>query len=478
MVTRDMAGDSLDPPFSCPNQCVHIELKTYHARRVEMKNKGILALVGIAVLLGLLMGSFACVTPKATPGPTPKITAKLTPSSKATANSLHVTADGRLSFVEDRSLTFGIDSGTVVHVNVRELDKVNKGQVLAKLDTTSMERAVKAAEIAVNAAGLTVNLAEGDRTRAESGVKSAEADLRQVQDNVKSAQIDLDQATDDFRMVTYPYAYSTFAFDVPQAVTFINEAQRQMNDVERMLHAQLTADQSAQVSRQLQDALDNLSRSNELLARGQGQDVFQSGMLNFKDFWTLRAAQLKMDKAQLALGSAQNVVYKTTLALDNARTALNNVQLAVDKAKYETDRHKTDLDRARDELDKEVITAPFDGVIAKLNVKEGDFLSANYLVYAIEIIIPSRMQLDINVDELDVLNIKLGQKVTITLDALPNKRFEGVVTSISPLPTAEAGLTAEAGVVSYASYKVKAVFDVPENLALKAGMTGTADITM
>ncbi len=439
-----------------------------------MKNKGIWALVSIVVLLGLLMGSLACAASKPTPTPTPKVTLKPTPTPTPTPtpNSLRVTAEGRLSFVEDRILTFGNDiGGKVGQVNVHMMDRVTKGQVLAKLDTTSLERAVKASEIAVKAAEIAVNSAEGARTQAEYGVKSAEADLKQAQDNAKSAQIDLEQATDDFRKISYPYTYSTFVFDVPQAVTFMNEAKRLMNDVGQRLQAGLTADQSAQLSRQLQDALDNLIKGRQLLARGQGTDVFASGQLAVKDFWTLRAAQLQMDKAQLAVVSAQNVVNKTALAVDNARTALNRAQLAVDSANNNVDRAKNDLDRARDELDKAVITAPFDGVIARVNVKQGDFLSANASTTFIEIIDPSRMELNVNVDELDILNIQPGQKVTISLDALPDKRFESVVTSISPLPMP----MGEGGAVSY---KVKTVFDVPQNLALKAGMRGWADITM
>ena len=129
-----------------------------------------------------------------------------------------------------------------------------------------------------------------------------------------------------------------------------------------------------------------------------------------------------MDRVQLAVENAENVLSQTALAVENARTALNKVQLAEDKA-------KNDLDRARDELEKAVITAPFDGVIAKVNVEEGDFLSVNYAAtIAIEIIDPSCMELDVKVYELDIPNVKLGQKAAISVDAWPDELFEGVVT--------------------------------------------------
>jgi HlyD family secretion protein len=443
--------------------------------RAEMGNKGIRALLSIVVILGLLSGSFACAASKPTATPAPAAALKPmpapTPEPVPLPNSPSIIADGQLSFVEQRSLTFGI-SGRVSQVNVRVMDRVTKGQVLAKLDTTDMERAVKTAEIAVKAAEIAVNSAEGARTQAENDVKSTEAGLKQAEGNLKSAQIDLEQATDDFRKITYPYSYHTVAFDVPTALGFISDASRLISEAAEGLQAGLTADKYNAVSSQLQEALDSLTSSRELLRRGYGTDVFGSGSLPMKDFWTLRAAQLQMDKAQLAVESAQNVVNKTALAIDNARVALDRAQLAVDNASNNVDSAKNDLDRARDELDRAVITAPFDGVIARVNVKEGDFLPAGYAsTTVIEMIDPSRMELSINVDELAILNIKPGQQVTIILDALPDKLFEGMIMSISPLPMPMAGSSGVA-------YEVKAVFDVPENLALKAGMRGWADIAM
>ena len=63
--------------------------------------------------------------------------------------------------------------------------------------------------------------------------------------------------------------------------------------------------------------------------------------------------------------------------------------------------------------------------------------------------------------------MKLGQKVTISVDALPDVRVDGTVTSVGTLPVVESGMV---------SYDVQVVFDVPQNSALKAGMNARADI--
>ena len=379
--------------------------------------------------------------------------------------ALHVIADGSLSFVEHGKLTFRT-SGIVGQVNVKELDKVTKGHVLAKLDTTSLEQAVRAAELGVKAVELAQESAHMDLKQAEYGVNAAEADLKQLQNNVKSATIDLEQATDNFRKISYPYNYHTLVLDVPEALGFMKDASREVTDA---LQTGLSA---YEVSRKLKDALDNLTKSRELLARhGYGDDVFASGYLSIDKFWTLRAAQLQVDKVQLALESAQNVVSKSALTVDNAKTTLNKAQVAADKVSNDTLIAENNLNVAKTNLENAIITAPFDGVVAKVNVKEGDYLSpGNYATtIAVEIIDPSRMELNVEVYELDIPNVALGQKVAISVDALPDERFDGVVTSIGSLPSSATGVV---------SYEVKIAFDVPQDSALKTGMGATADITV
>lgn len=295
-----------------------------------------------------------------------------------------VSADGNLSFVKDRKLTFGI-SGTIAEVNVEEGEWVSQGEVLARLDTTSLELAIKA------------------------------------------AQVDLDIATNSYTSITYPYSYETFAFDVSYALTAIVDAKRELNRALEALEIGLSFDQYWEVWKGLTQAQEKLTAATQRLGRGQGVDLFGTGILSIADFWTLREAQLGMDRAQVA------------------------------------------LDIANDDLKKAVMVAPFDGVVALVDIKEGDSLSAmDYATRTIvELVDPAKMELSAEVDEIDIPNVKLGQRAIISVDALPDVQLEGEVTSVSPLATEESGLIL---------YKIKASFEVPEDSGLKAGMSATADI--
>ncbi|HTY82444.1 MAG TPA: HlyD family secretion protein, partial [Dehalococcoidales bacterium] len=86
---------------------------------------------------------------------------------------------------------------------------------------------------------------------------------------------------------------------------------------------------------------------------------------------------------------------------------------------------------------------------------------------AVEIIDPSRMELNVNINELDIPNVKAGQKVTITVDALPALKIDGAVSFVGTLPGTD---------TSMILFPVKITFTLPQNSGIKSGMNAKADI--
>ena len=310
--------------------------------------------------------------------------------------TVSVAADGNVSLLRQRELRFGT-SGTITKINVEQGDRVAEGQELARLDTTPLEEMVTTAELAV-----------------------------------KAAEIDLELATNNYLKLITPYPYLTYRFVLPESVDAIRTAERQIKEAQTELLKGLQGQpySMAEIQDQLGKAQESLSETETKLAWGLDEGVRPVDI----EYWTLRAAQLQMEKTQVAL--------------DNTKNELNKVQ---------------------NQLEKAVIVAPFDGVIATVKVEEGDVLSSvNYATTTIiELIDPSRMELKTKVDEVDIPSVKLGQKAIIKLDALPDLKLEGTVTAISLLPSEEGGVVL---------YEVKIGFDVPESSGLRGGMTATADI--
>lgn len=78
-----------------------------------------------------------------------------------------------------------------------------------------------------------------------------------------------------------------------------------------------------------------------------------------------------------------------------------------------------------------VIRAPFDGVVAKKSTEVGELLLPGKEI--IKIVNPDRIYVLATIDEVDVGRLKLGQPVTISVDAFPGERYQGTIKRISPI---------------------------------------------
>lgn len=118
------------------------------------------------------------------------------------------------------------------------------------------------------------------------------------------------------------------------------------------------------------------------------------------------------------------------------------------------------------QLEEATIRAPFNGLVARIYAEEGDIISMPTIIQLID---PTSMELEVEVDEIDVADVVLGQLVIIEVDALPDVEIDGEVTAVSLL-------SQEMGGVVF--YKVTIGFDTPPGNRLRVGMSATADIVI
>ncbi len=122
--------------------------------------------------------------------------------------------------------------------------------------------------------------------------------------------------------------------------------------------------------------------------------------------------------------------------------------------------------------------APFDGVVTRRNIEEGENVVVGTMNNAGTILLTvadmSIIEAEIEVDETDIPFVQLGQSARITIDAIPDKTFTGKVTEIgnSPIQTATTGTTARTAT----NFKVTVTIheQVPD---VRPGFTCTAEIT-
>src|SRR5262245_763139 len=153
---------------------------------------------------------------------------------------------------------------------------------------------------------------------------------------------------------------------------------------------------------------------------------------------------------------------------ESARTALSSAQ-------EEVTRSEAAMTGAADNLSKTRFVAPIDGMISALNVEAGEIVIMGTMNNpGTEILVVSdmsRMLVRADVDETDVVDMRIGQAAKITVDALPDTSFMGTVTEIGNT----AKRSAAAAVEGQTNFEVKVVFDkdVPE---VRPGMTADVEI--
>ena len=160
---------------------------------------------------------------------------------------------------------------------------------------------------------------------------------------------------------------------------------------------------------------------------------------------------------------------------DQATSAFESARAAQSAGDQEVERSGSAVTAAADNVRKARFTAPFDGVVSALNVEQGEIVIMGTMnnpgTEILTVSDLSRMLVRADVDETDIVDVKLGQKAKITVDALPDTSFPGTVTEIGN--TAKRSVTSS--VEGQTNFEVKVVFDqtVPQ---VRPGMTADVEV--
>ena len=187
-------------------------------------------------------------------------------------------------------------------------------------------------------------------------------------------------------------------------------------------------------------------------------------------------------KAEYDIKKAAFEVSAAVVAQDQARVAQAKAQ--VDSAHGRVNTARAQLARASDVLNKTTYSAPFDGTVTNLPVREGETVvmgiqnspGSTLMTIADMSVITTEVQ----VDETDIVNVQLGQQAEITIDAIPGKTFKGEVTQIgdnaiirsSGLATSQSTTSSQEAKDFKVTITLK---DAPQNL--RPGLSATAKIT-
>lgn len=301
-----------------------------------------------------------------------------------------IIAEGRLEPARAANLTFQA-RGVVEEVFVQAGDVVSEGDVLVRLSNAGAAEAQVL--VAQNAYDSLLRNESGDRARLwdahmQAQVARAEAeeewedlDVDVIEDRIEDIEADIEDLQDE-----------------------LEDAQDEFEKYE---------DLDEENSRR-QTAEDDLEAAQEALS---------------EKIRELEAEIRSRDEVKAAYDAALAVEAEAKYQYEISLDGPNADQLALAKA---------NLDAAKDALANFVITAPFSGVIADVNVKAGEQVSAE--TRAVSLVDDSQWFVETtDVTELEVVNLSVGQSVVVRPDAMPDLELTGTVTEISNAFTQQGG---------------------------------------
>jgi HlyD family secretion protein len=187
---------------------------------------------------------------------------------------------------------------------------------------------------------------------------------------------------------------------------------------------------------------------------------------------------------QKVISQAEFEQYETTLrsAKANYEAAKENIK----SLKANVQSAQTGLSRANKDLTRTTLTAPMDGVISSLKIKEGERVAGNSFNVGTEMMTVADMsvlEVRVNVGENDIIKVSIGDSADVEVDAYNNRKFKGLVTQIASSTTTTTSLTTN----DVTNYEVRIRLDAdsyrdlidpsrPKKFPFRPGMNASADI--
>jgi HlyD family secretion protein len=199
----------------------------------------------------------------------------------------------------------------------------------------------------------------------------------------------------------------------------------------------------------------------------RAQNLYKDGLISKSDF-----------------DSRQNAWVTADSGLSQAKARVAQARAQKDSADRHVSQARANLTRAADVLQKTTYSAPYDGVITNLPVREGESvvigiqnaLGSTLMTLADMSVITA----EVKVDETDIVNVHLGQPAEVTIDAIPKKIFHGTVSEIgdNAIVRSTGVATSQQATASEEAKDFKVVVTVTDPPAdLRPGLSTTAKVT-
>jgi HlyD family secretion protein len=365
--------------------------------------------------------------------------------------------------------------GQVVELTVDEGDLVEAGQLIARIDPSDslaaldqakadhasakarVDQALQAVQLQRLQTATSITSAEqallASRERWAQAEREAEIQptltaeaLKQAESSLASAQANLEQTRS--ALIPQKVASAQAAYD--QAKASCDQAEQALKRQHALLAKGYTSKsqadeaeaQYAAAKAQLESAqakLDTVQEECQQDLRSAEAQVAQAKAA----LESARANRVQDELKQKEVAASRAAAEQAAAALKAAQASSYSDQMKVEdvlQARAALERARAAVTNADTQLSYTTIVAPRSGIVVAKYVEEGSIVTAGRQAFAgsgsgitiVEIADVSRMRVVVDVDEADIAKIRLGQLVTVTVDACPDEEFPAKVTKIAP----------------------------------------------
>jgi HlyD family secretion protein len=217
----------------------------------------------------------------------------------------------------------------------------------------------------------------------------------------------------------------------------------------------------------------------QLAAAAQGSEASLAAMQHDLDAARANAEQARLDY-QRAKGNFDAHILSEA-EYQKAKSTLDAAQATLEATDQRMRQAMANLAGSRDSLSKTTVTAPIEGIVTALPIKEGEVTVIGTMnnpgTQLLTVSDMGEVEAVMMVDETSVPQVKVGQTATLAIDAYPGKKFQGVVTEVgsSPIPKNDPDLLSLTQGSEAINFKVKIrVQNPPESI--RPGFSVTAEI--
>ena len=413
-------------------------------------------------------------------------------------------------------------SGDVVYIGVAEGQQVKAGTLLVQLDARDAQKNVRDAQVNLDSARLalqklqqpadqlTITQSENNLARAEESKQTNQNSLtKSFEDGfntVSNTFLDLPNVMTGIQNILYVNSQGLSAsgqwnidYYAGETAKYDDQASVYKDDTNAKYQAARTAyDQNFQDYKSISRSSDSVTIENLIDETYQTAKLISDAIKsanNLIQFYKDKITEHNFKPATLAdthlaslngytgqMNSHLTDLLSATTAIKNDKDALVNADRTITEdteslAKLKSGADPLDIQSsqlnlkqrqnalldAQETLANYFVRAPFDGTIAKLNVKKSDSITSGT---AIVTLITQQKIAQISLNEIDVAKIKVGQKVTLTFDAVDGLSITGAVAQIDAIGTVSQGVV---------TYNVQCTFDTQDD-RIKPGMSVSAAI--